>query len=176
VLSDKPACWRSAETSSKALGAVTGLELYAERAQNIDTPAGSRLAVLFILAHGSGYFAVDEPVSTSDIVIVSAAARALCDKGPHMFDGRKGARCAGLCGRRHYQVREGSVTGRKQKTPGMGGVDKCTLAGQTCHLNGGTKAPGFASDQEGPSVHLAAICNDWRRGIDSWASKWSAKA
>ena len=36
--------------------------------------------------------------------------------------------------------------------------------------------PGFASDQEGPSVHLAAICDDLGRAIDTWAKKWSANA
>jgi len=112
MLSDQPACGWPSKASSKAFGAIAGLEFHAERAQDVDPPARSRLPVLLILAHGSGNLAVDQPVSASNIVVVSAAARALGHECADMFDGRKGAHAARSCCGSHCDVNEGSWVGR----------------------------------------------------------------
>lgn len=67
-------------------------------------------------------------MSASDIMVVSAAAGALCYECSHVFDGREGARCARFFGGGHDHVRERSVESTKQKTTEYrGGVDKCTV-------------------------------------------------
>lgn len=166
VLSDQPACWRSSEASSKALGAISGLELDTKGPQDIDTPASSRLAVIFILAHGRGNLAVNEPVPASNVVVVAAAAGTLCNKCPDMLDGGKGAGRARFCGGNHSAIRRSRSHGESRDArSGWGEVEKGTVAGKKCYLNGGmTASQVLRLMEEGPSVHLAAICNDWRRG------------
>lgn len=53
MLVDQPASWRTSEPGCKALGAVGGLNLDTERAQDVDSPAGPRSSILFPSCHWS---------------------------------------------------------------------------------------------------------------------------
>lgn len=64
MLVGKPASRGTTETGGETLGAICGLNLNTERAQDVDSPGSTRASVLRPLGHGSGDVAVDEPVAT----------------------------------------------------------------------------------------------------------------
>jgi len=72
VLMDKPASWRPAEPSGIPDGAIRRFKLNKERAQHVDAPGSARGTILFPLRAWGRYFRVYEPVTTLDVVIVSA--------------------------------------------------------------------------------------------------------
>jgi len=64
----QPASRRTAEAGRKALGAIGGLNLHAERPQHVDAPGSTRAAVLWPPRHGRRDVAVDEPVTSLDLM------------------------------------------------------------------------------------------------------------
>lgn len=112
MLVSEPASRGATKTGGETLSAVRGLNLNAERAQDIDSPRSARTAVLRPLGHGSGDVAVDEPVATFDlqrtlifdflhlgqfyslsgvsyIVIITAGADTINDEGADLLDAGK---------------------------------------------------------------------------------------
>lgn len=115
VLVSKPASRGATKTGGETLSAICGLDLNAERAQDIDSPGSARAAVLRPLGHRSGDVAVDEPVATFDlmrklvfaqvvsfilrqcyillgipyIVVITAGADTIDDEGADLLDAGK---------------------------------------------------------------------------------------
>lgn len=113
VFCDQPACWRPSKTSCETFCSIGGLNLHAERAKHINAPACARLPVLFVLGHGRGDFAVNQPVAAVDVVVVAAGTRPLRDESADMLDGRKAARRASFDVGRHLDSRRGGIARRR---------------------------------------------------------------
>lgn len=68
MLVGQPASRRTTEASRKALAAVGGLNLNTERPQHVNAPRRTRTAVLRPLGHGGRDVAVDQPVTSLDLL------------------------------------------------------------------------------------------------------------